>query len=260
LSEATDAEVAPLVERASAIAVVAERDLTLASTKEIPLWDGIRVLRLADPSEAPAYGRSVLLKLTSGSTDLPKAAVAGEDHLLSDGLHVIDAMDIRAADMNLAYIPLSHSYAIGNILMPLICQGTSVALRQLFNPSQFVQDASVSGATVFPGVPFMFEQIQASAEIARLPTSLRLRIIPCARIHIGIVQWFWKRLERKVHSFYGSSETGGIAYDDSEDVADHVHVGRPMPETSIEIRSYEASEPGMGRVFVSGTAVCGRYA
>lgn len=260
LNEATDTEVAALVNRAQATAVVVERDLPLAAARQVLLRDGIRLLTLRGHSAPTAYGRSVLLKLTSGSTDLPKAAVAREEHLFSDGRHVIDAMGIRPADVNLAYIPLSHSYAVGNIVMPLIYQGTSVALRQTFNPAQFANDAIISGSTVFPGVPFMFEQIQTSGEITHLPATLRLLITAGARVDIATVAWFAERLGRKVHSFYGSSESGGIAYDDSEEVSDLVHVGRPMPETTVEIRPYEPSEAGMGRIFVSGTAVCAGYA
>ena len=55
-----------------------------------------------------------------------------------------------------------------------------------------------------------------SNTIDRLPASLRLLITAGARIDAGTVSWFRRTLDRKVHSFYGSSETGGIAYDDSE--------------------------------------------
>jgi acyl-CoA synthetase (AMP-forming)/AMP-acid ligase II len=265
LNEATDAEAAALIDRAAAVAVVSERALPLAAVRQGSLPDGMHVLTLRTrsrgilPTYGPTYGRSVLLKLTSGSTDLPKAAVAGEHHLISDGCHVIEAMGIEPSDVNLAYIPLSHSYAVGNIVMPLIWQGTGVALRQMFNPSQLGHDARVSGASVFPGVPFMFDQIQASPEIDQLPRGLRLLITAGARIDPGTVLWFQERLGRKIHSFYGSSETGGISYDDSEDVSDVPHVGWPMPETTIAIKPVERAE-GAGRIFVSGPAVCGGYA
>ena len=58
---------------------------------------------------------------------------------------MIEAMGIGAADINFACIPLSHSYALGNIVMPLLLQGTAVALRQSFNPSQFMADVAICG-------------------------------------------------------------------------------------------------------------------
>jgi long-chain acyl-CoA synthetase len=168
-------------------------------------------------------------------------------------------MGIEPSDINFACIPLSHSYAIGNLVMPLLWQGTSVALRPSFNPSQLVHDVSVSAATVFPGVPFMFEHIKALPQIDRLPASLRLLITAGSRIDSSTVLWFRGQFDRKVHSFYGSSETGGIAYDDSEEVTDPLHVGRAMPETMIAVRPQER-DAAAGRVFVQGNAVASGYA
>lgn len=264
LGEATHAEAAALIEEAGAVAVITDRhlpdmlDVNLA-VREHSLGSGVRILRLADRDDPPQYGPSVVVKLTSGSTQLPKAAIAAEMHLVNDGRHVIEAMGIEPADVNFTCIPLSHSYAIGNVVMPLLWQGTRVALRQSFSPAQFVRDVADSGATVFPGVPFMFERIKSLEPIDRLPASLRLLMTAGARINAGTVSWFRRHLDRKVHSFYGSSETGGIAYDDSEDVSDPLHVGRAMPETTIAIRQ-SGRGPSAGRIFVEGNAVASRYA
>jgi long-chain acyl-CoA synthetase len=259
LGEATDAEAAALIDQAGAVAVVTDRELPLPAVREHSLGSGVRLLRLADRDDPPQYGRAVVLKLTSGSTHLPKAAIAAERHLVNDGRHIIEAMGIEPTDINFTCIPLSHAYAIGNVVVPLLWQGTRVALRQSFNPAQFVRDVANSGATLFPGVPFMFERIKSLEPIDRLPASLRLLITAGARIDAGTVSWFRRHLDRKVHSFYGSSETGGIAYDDSEDVSDPLHVGRAMPETTIAIRQPERG-PSAGRVFVEGNAVASGYA
>ena len=259
LGEATDAETATLIEQAGAVAVVTDRDLPLHAVREHSLGSGLRLLRLADHDNPPQYGSSVVLKLTSGSTHLPKAAIAGEMHLVNDGRHIIEAMGIEPTDINFACIPLSHSYALGNVVMPLLWQGTRVALRQSFNPTQFVRNVADSGATVFPGVPFMFERIKTLEPIDRLPPSLRLLITAGARIDPGTVSWFRRCLDHKVHSFYGSSETGGIAYDDSEDINDPLHVGHAMPETAIAIRQ-TLGGPSAGRIFVEGNAVASGYA
>jgi acyl-CoA synthetase (AMP-forming)/AMP-acid ligase II len=259
LGEATDTEAASLIEQAGAVAVISDRDLSIHAVRERSLGAGLRLLRLADRRDPPRYGPSVVLKLTSGSTQLPKAAIASEMHLVNDGRHIIEAMGIEPIDVNFTCIPLSHSYAIGNVVMPLLWQGTRVALRQSFNPAQFVRDVAESGATVFPGVPFMFERIKSLEPIDRLPASLRLLITAGARIEPATVSWFRRQLDRKVHSFYGSSETGGIAYDDTEQESDPLHVGRAMPETAIVLRQAEQGSSAC-RIFVEGNAVASGYA
>jgi long-chain acyl-CoA synthetase len=259
LGEATDAEAALLVDQAGALAIVADRALPVSAVRETVVRSGVRVFRLAGRTAPPVFGESVVLKLTSGSTDLPKAALASETQLINDGRHIIEAMGIEPGDVNLACIPLSHSYALGNLVMPLLLQGTGVALRPSFNPPQFVPDVIVGGATVFPGVPFMFERMKSLGRIDRLPPSLRLLITAGARIDPGTVAWVRRQLDRKLHSFYGSSETGGIAYDDAEEVSDPLHVGRAMPETTITIRAAGHDASAAGRIFVTGNAIALGY-
>jgi long-chain acyl-CoA synthetase len=259
LGDATESEAVALIDRAGAVAVITDRALPFTPVRELSLGSGVRLLRLADRRDPPQYGSAVVLKLTSGSTDLPRAAIAAEAHLVNDGRHIIQAMDIASTDINMACIPLSHSYAIGNVVMPLLWQGTRVILRRSFHPAQFLRDVGDSGATVFPGVPFMFERIRSLEGTERLPASLRLLITAGARIDPGTVAWFHRHFNQKVHSFYGSSETGGIAYDDSEDVSEPLHVGRAMPETTITIGP-PGRENATDRIFVEGNAVAFGYA
>jgi long-chain acyl-CoA synthetase len=259
LGQATDAEALALIDQAGAVAVFADRELPLATVRHRKLSSSVRLHKLAEQPDPRRYAPSVVLKLTSGSTQLPKAAIASELHLVNDGRHVVEAMGIGPRDVNFACLPLSHSYAIGNIVMPLLWQGSRVALRQSFSPSQFVADVADAGATVFPGVPFMFERIKALDAIDRLPACLRLLITAGAHIDIGTVSWFQDHLDRKVHSFYGSSETGGIAYDDSDEVSDLLHVGRAMPETAVTVLPPDDGLSA-GRIFVEGNAVAFSYA
>ena len=100
-------------------------------------------------------GAAAVLKVTSGSSDRPKAIVTTESNLWHDGRHITAAMDISTADVNLGSIPLSHSYGLGNLVMPLLVGGTPVVLRDAFIPR-----ASRHMVTARHGLswrPFMFE-------------------------------------------------------------------------------------------------------
>ena len=76
LGEATDAEARSVVDRSAAAAVITDRPLPLEAVSEVPVGDGIRLLSLGRGKGSISYGESVVLKLTSGSTDVPKAAIA----------------------------------------------------------------------------------------------------------------------------------------------------------------------------------------
>ena len=256
LGEATDAEAFAIIERCGAALLVAARELPVATRRTVDLDSDVRLVRLDTSHVEAVHPQPYVMKLTSGSTDLPKAALSTESHLLADTQNIMEAMSITGSDVNLSALPLSHAYAISNVVTPLIQFGTSVALRPSFGPSHFLRDVEAVGATVFPGVPFMFEHLRSVLPSAPLPATLRLLVSAGAPLEPATVQWFHRHTGRKIHSFYGSSAAGGIAFDESDDIRDPVDVGRPVPRVTIDIR--DGDDRG-GRVFVKSGAVSAGY-
>ena len=65
-----------------------------------------------------------------------------------------------------------------------------------------------------------------------------------------------------VRTFYGASEVGGIAFDDSPDGdAEEGCVGTPLPgvRVRIERNGFGSLPDGAGRIVVEGPAARGRY-
>lgn len=257
LGESTDTEAVAIVERCGASMIVTARQLPLTARRTIDLDRELQLIRLETLHKDTGSAQASVMKLTSGSTDLPKAALSTEANLLSDTRNIMEGMAITGDDVNLCALPLSHAYAISNVVTPLIQFGTSVALRPSFSPSQFLRDVESSGATVFPGVPFMFEHLRHVLPSAPLPESLRLLVSAGAPLESSTVQWFHRHVGRKIHSFYGSSEAGGISFDESDDIRDLIDVGRPLPRVTIEIRKDDLSRDG--RVFVTSAGVSAGY-
>lgn len=121
-------------------------------------------------------------------------------------------MGIRRDDRNLAIIPLGHSYGLGNLVMPLLLQGTTVVCAKKFVPRQILRLIDEYQVTVLPTVPAILRAL-AQLEGAKKPSSLRLVISAGAPLTAEVAQQFQHRYGIKIHNFYGSSETGGICYD-----------------------------------------------
>lgn len=174
-------------------------------------WNGARWERLTrarrfrDPAVA-------LIKLTSGSTGQPRALVFTAEQLLADARQVTATMGIGRRDLNYALIPLGHSYGLGNLTIPLVAQGIPLVIGSSPLPHAIAADFARWQPTVFPGVPAMWRGL-AGSELA-LP-GLRLAISAGAQLAPEVAQEFSTRFGRRLHSFYGSSETGGISYDRS---------------------------------------------
>ena len=182
------------------------------------------------------YPDAAVLKVTSGSTGEPKATLTTEAQLVADATHIVAAMEIRPSDVQIAAIPVSHSYGLGNLMLPLLMQGTAFVLRESFIPHQLPADAARYGARVFPGVPFMFEYFLANPPAGGWPPTLRRLISAGAPLGAATVREFHTRFGVKIHAFYGSSETGGVSFDDSEHVGDAGTVGRPLPGVAVTLR------------------------
>lgn len=188
------------------------------------------------------------VKLTSGTTGLPKTIECRPSHLLADGANIVRTMGLRADDRNLAAVPLGHSYGLGNVVLPLILRGIPAVCAANYVPRQLVDWIGLHGVTVVPAVPALFRILAALPEGTSLGP-LRLAISAGAPLAPEVARAFRERFGLPIHNFYGSSETGGICYDRTGSASlDGRSVGRPLRGVVVTLSA-------RGRIEVSGPAV-----
>jgi acyl-coenzyme A synthetase/AMP-(fatty) acid ligase len=188
-----------------------------------------------------------VVKVTSGTTGELNPVHCAAEHLLEDGKNIIATMGIRRTDRNLAIIPLGHSYGLGNLVMPLILQGTAIVCAGEFTPRQVLSWIEQHRVTVLPTVPAVFRLLCDLEEPAGLKP-LRLAISAGAPLPPDVAQKFHRRFGIKIHNFYGSSETGGIAYDRSGAASlTGRSIGEPLSGVKVSLDS-------KGRVIVRSKA------
>ncbi|MDP3071819.1 MAG: class I adenylate-forming enzyme family protein [Opitutaceae bacterium] len=208
---------------------LAAQRTTAAAIRAAWLWRDEGLEQIA-PRPRRARDERRLLKLTSGSTGTPRALAFTDAQLLADGRQVCAGMGIRGNDRNLGLIPLGHSYGLGNLVVPLLAQGTAMVTGVAGLPHAIAEAARHWRPTVFPAVPALLRAL-ALADIAPAHlASLRTVISAGAPLAPEIATAFHQRFGKKIHSFYGSSETGGITYDHTGDAAlTGKSVGPPLP-------------------------------
>ncbi|HYR59187.1 MAG TPA: class I adenylate-forming enzyme family protein, partial [Chthoniobacteraceae bacterium] len=179
-----------------------------------------------------------LLKLTSGTTSLPRAIRFRAPQLVADCASICDTMGLTERDLNFGVIPFSHSYGFSNLVTPLICRGVPLVASEDRMPRAILNDLARSGATVFPGMPVFFQKFAELQNTLALP-ALRLCISAGSLLQKNVAENFTAAFRLKIHAFYGSSECGGIAYDASDEpYRDEGFVGQPM--RGVEIASASA--------------------
>jgi len=205
------------IQSSGAVAVPLDPSLSAAVQDRVSLSLGVQFLLGAagmrpvvrTPNKTRRYCCS---KITSGISGQPQAVMCGADHLIADGRNILDGMGIRATDRNLASIPFGHSYGLGNLVMPLLLQGTLVVTTPAYLPHEILRVITAQHVTVFPTVPAV---LRALAQLPGLPVprSLRLVISAGGPLSAAVAQQFQQRYGLRIHNFYGASETGGICYD-----------------------------------------------
>ncbi|MDR0352604.1 MAG: acyl--CoA ligase [Opitutaceae bacterium] len=225
---------------------------TAAACSAAWLWHGGALESLPPPPPTRARRRDLCLaKLTSGSTGMPKALVFTHAQMLADGRQLAAAMDIRPGDLNLAVIPLGHSYGLGNLVMPLLAQGTPLVCAASPLPRALAADCERWRPTVFPAVPTLLRALAQTGVAPASLASLRTIISAGAPLAPETAAAFAQKFSRGIHAFYGASETGGITYDRTGRAALTAgNVGTPVNGVTLRWRRG-------GRFAVASAAVLG---
>jgi acyl-CoA synthetase (AMP-forming)/AMP-acid ligase II len=195
------------------------------------LWDGAKLVPLVGARRCrnPAV---CLVKLTSGSTGEPRPLFFTAAQLLADARQVTSTMGITHRDLNYALIPFGHSYGLGNLTLPLLAHGVPLVCGSAPLPHAIADDFVRWRPTVFPGVPVIWRALTASAPKL---DSLRLGLSAGAPLPPDVAQSFARQFGHRLHNFYGSSETGGIAYDGSGRATLTGGAGRALRGVSVAL-------------------------
>ena len=92
------------------------------------------------------------------------------------------------------------------------------------------------------------------------PPSLTRLVSAGAPLDPGVAERFRAAFGVKIHSFYGTSETGGIAFDDGDGPATEGFVGRALPGVEISLRDSDSQRcwPGSRAELSRQQRVCRR--
>lgn len=214
-------------------------------------------------SEVEGRGSRVeadFLKLTSGTTAAPRAIRFRAEQLVADCDNICETMGFGENDVNFGVIPFSHSYGFSNLLTPLLCRGVPLVASEERMPRAILHDLARSGATVFPGMPVFYEKLADLAGLQNAPALPRLRLCISAGAPLSMRvagQWSEKFGGRKIHTFYGSSECGGIGYDAS-DALDYEDGFAGAPMRNVRITPLHSGEE-TSRIRVESAAVGDGY-
>lgn len=173
------------------------------------------------------------LKSTSASTGAARLVAFRGEQLAADAENIVNSMGLRIDWPNLGVISLAHSYGFSNLVLPLLLKGIPLVLVDGSLPEAVRLGAEDLEDVTLPAVPALW---RAWHEAGAIPEHTRLAISAGAPLPLPLEQEIFAKQGLKIHNFYGSSECGGIAYDETDlPRTDAACVGSPLLDVQVSI-------------------------
>ncbi len=192
-----------------------------------------------------------LVKHTPGASGIPRGIFLNDAQVIADAEQIVETMSLTPDLPNLAVVSMAHSYGFSNLVLPLLLFGVPIHLVSVPFPRIVEAAMHRHSAMVVPAVPSMWRAWHRSGILRTAP--IHLAISAGAPLALDLEQAVFSEAGLKIHNFYGASECGGIAFDDSETPRTHAAmVGRPL-------RRVQVSMAADGRFTVNSAAVATGY-
>jgi malonyl-CoA/methylmalonyl-CoA synthetase len=219
-------------ERAAWVQSAADEMLMLGPGSELPEHEPAAL----DP---PSPEDPALIGYTSGTTGRPKGAVLSHANLLAGSESVGLAWRWSAEDRLVLALPLFHSHGLCVGLHGTLLAGASAVLLPRFDVDSVLDAAAEHEATLFFGVPTMYQRLARSPRIREL-ARLRLCVSGSAPLAAQLHQAITVASGQQVLERYGMTETLMNVSNPYDGERRPGSVGLPLP--GVELRLSEDGE------------------
>jgi len=201
------------------------------------------------------------LQYTGGTTGTPKAAMLTHRNLLANALQFADAIQAAPRDVFLTALPLSHIYGLTTSMTVPLSVGAEMVLLPKFEAAKACQAIQRHKATVFCGVPTMYQLLLANPDLASYDlSSIRVCISGAASLPPQVQKQFMQVTGGLLAEGYGLTEASPVTHCSPVDGGSRLRVGSiglPLPDTEACIVDAENGQRTLGVGEVGELAVKG---
>ncbi|MGM9950437.1 MAG: fatty acid--CoA ligase family protein [Lysinibacillus sp.] len=163
-----------------------------------------------EPVEVDTDDTAVIL-YTSGTTGHPKGAMLTHGNLYSNARDVGNYLQMSGEDRIITTLPVFHVFALTVVVNAPLMRGATLLLAPRFSPAEIFQLAEHYKATVFAGVPTMFNFLYQFEEgNPKAFSHLRLAISGGASLPVALLHSFEEKFNVRVSEGYGLSEASPV--------------------------------------------------
>lgn len=154
---------------------------------------------------------TAVILYTSGTTGQPKGAMLTHKNLYSNARDIGVYLNMDEQDRVIATLPVFHVFALTVVVNAPLMKGATVLLAPRFSPAEIYALAKEQQATIFAGVPTMFNFLM------QLPdgdpqdfATLRLAISGGASLPVALLHAFEQKFNVRISEGYGLSEASPV--------------------------------------------------
>lgn len=152
-----------------------------------------------------------IILYTSGTTGTPKGAMLTHGNVYSNARDVASYLGFVADDRIIATLPVFHVFALTVVINAPLLSGATILLAPRFSPTETFAMAKEQKATVFAGVPTMYNYLY------QLPNSkpddfstIRLAISGGSSLPVALLHNFEEKFNVQISEGYGLSEASPV--------------------------------------------------
>ncbi len=207
------------------------------------LGDRLAVFAVSNPAATqPGAG---LMLASSGTTGDPKTVWRNAAALDAVASNMVEAIGFSPADRVITGVPLCHSYGGEHGVLAPVWGGSTVHVCNGINLSILTRELR-GGATILPGVPFLFDIMGQTADDIGALTHLHQVFSAGAPLPAAVQELFTRRFNKPIGQIYGATEFGTVTFNDpAREGFDPASVGPGLRGVSILI--LDADTPDVAR-------------
>lgn len=157
--------------------------------------------------------RVAAIIFTSGTTGTPKGVLVSHQGLLQFGRVSTESRQLTQADRSYAYLPMTHIFGLGTVLMASLYARAGLVMRSAFDPADVFKALAQGGVTQLQGPPAMFTRLLAWLDEQGIahPVCPDLRYVytGAAPLDLKLKRAVEARFSKPLHHGYGLSEYAG---------------------------------------------------
>lgn len=204
------------------------------------------------PREFPSLSENDLAVIlyTSGTTGKPKGAMLSHRNLGSNALAIIEQMGIQKDVKAINVLPMFHVFGMTVGMNATLYQGGTMVIIPRFSPKEVFKTIRDTKATLFAGVPTMYNVLYNYEKAIREDlSSLTICMSGGAALPVALLHNFEEKYGLPIYEGYGLSETSPFTHFSSYHAGRKIgSIGRNVPDVICKVVDEEDQELPFGQV------------